>query len=222
MPINFDIPSAPSPTKNQEPAKKTPATRTRTSKSLEPPVAEDVTPPLERIKAAASSGSIIVVGIDPGARYTGFCVRDNKGNVFISSTFRRHDDMNDPVEWAKFVVVRVAESLKGIEYDIMGVEGVTDPKGFKYGKKDALNPKDIIRTGIIVGALAISYPDAFIVRPRSNGDKPLEEYPSCLTGSRPASLGGYKDPGVNVRKHERSAYDVAEHALFHHVQSTPA
>lgn len=173
----------------------------------------------EEIEESYNAGDTIVVGIDPGARYIGLCIRNNHGRIFVSSTFRRTDEMPDSVEWAKEVVRRIKEELEGIKYQVMGIEGVSDPKGFKHGKKDALNPKDIIRTGMVVGALAITYPDAYIVRPRSNGSKDKSAYPSCLIDRRPNDLGGVKDPGVSVRDHERSAYDVTDHALFAHIQS---
>lgn len=172
----------------------------------------------QEIKDAKARGRIVAVGIDPGARYVGFSIRDDEDTVFMSSTFYRPDEVSDSVEWAKKTVIIIQEELVGIDYDIMGIEGVTDPKGFKKGKKDALNPKDIIRTGIVVGALAISYPQAYIIRPRGNGDRPLEEYPSDIQGQRPKNLPGRRDAGVTVRKHERSAYDVAEHAIFQHIQ----
>lgn len=202
-------------------AKATTPRRKSVPKAVKETLAVDNRTPLERIKESSAAGNTIVVGIDPGARYVGFCVRDDRSNIFISSTFRRPDEVDDFVDWSKKVVARVRDALEGIEYDMMGIEGVTEPKGFKYGKQDALNPKDIIRTALVVGALAIAYPDAFIVRPRGNGDKAAEEYPACLSGTRPATLGGVKDPGVNVRKHERSAYDVAEHALFEYIHSIP-
>lgn len=172
----------------------------------------------QEIQESYDAGDTIIVGIDPGARYIGFCIRNNHGRIFVSSTFRRTDEMADGVDWSKEVVRRVKEELDGIPYQVMGIEGVSDPKGFKHGKRDALNPKDIIRTGMVVGALAITYPEAYIVRPRSNGSKDKSEYPSCLIDRRPRDLGGVKDPGVTVRDHERSAYDVSDHALFAHIQ----
>lgn len=177
---------------------------------------------IERINLAITEGRVIVVGIDPGARYVGFCIRDDQGKVFVSSTFRRPDEMAEPYDWARQVIILIAQALDGIKYHVMGIEGTVDPKGFKYGKKDALNPKDIIRTAAVAGGLAIQYLDAYIIRPRGNGDKPSDQYPEALVGRRPATLGGSNDPGVTTRNHERSAYDVAEHALFENLQSQPA
>lgn len=167
----------------------------------------------ELIHNSRTQGFPIAVGIDPGARYVGFSIR-NKDDVFMSSTFRRPDEIAEAVDWAKEVVKIVKEVLKDIEYDVMGIEGTTDPKGFKKGKQDSLNPRDIIRTATVVGALAIAYDEAHIIRPRGNGDKPQEYYPKALFGVRPKTLLGRKDEGVKVRNHERSAFDVAGHALF--------
>lgn len=208
-------------TSTKEIAKKEPSSRKKKVIVADSPAIPELSP-IERINLAIKEGRIIVVGIDPGARYVGFCVRDNEGVVFISSTFRRPDEMPEPYDWARKVIILIAQALEGIEYHVMGIEGTVDPKGFKYGKKDALNPKDIIRTAAVAGGLAIQYLDAYIIRPRGNGDKPSDQYPEALVGRRPASLGGSNDPGVTTRNHERSAYDVAEHALFENLQSQPA
>lgn len=210
LPVNQDT-STSAPAKSHA----SPAKKPAVSKKPEKTKAEWV----KEIHESHARGDTIVVGIDPGARYIGFCIRNDKNHIFVSSTFRRTDEMPDGVEWAKLVVQRIQDELRDIEYHVMGIEGIADPKGFKGGKRDALNPRDIIRTGIVVGALSITYPNAYIVRPRSNGSKDSSEYPECLIGRRPPELGGIKDPGVTVRDHERSAYDVSEHALFAHIQS---
>lgn len=210
------VKEAASPTTSSSPPTSKPPAKKRTSPKVPHKTREEW---VQEIQESYKAGDTIVVGIDPGARYIGFCIRNDHGRIFVSSTFRRTDEMPDSVEWAKEVVRRIAQELEDIDYQVMGIEGVADPKGFKNGKRDALNPKDIIRTGIVVGALVVTYPDAYVVRPRSNGSKDKSEYPSCLLDRRPNDLGGVKDPGVTVRDHERSAYDVTNHALFAHVQS---
>jgi hypothetical protein len=91
----------------------------------------------------------------------------------------------------------------------IGLEGISDPTGFKGGKTASINPKSIIRTGIVLGAIAAAFKDRkiVIVPPKKNGAGPEEDYPDVLNGRRPSDL-----PGVSVagtRRHEKSAYDIA-------------
>jgi hypothetical protein len=161
-------------------------------------------------------GSIVAAGVDPGARYTGISVIDNNNNVLLSTTLVRPLDV-DINTWARFVVDEVDKIISGFPYAVLGVEGTSDPKGFKGGKRAAINPKDIIKTGIIVGGLILTYRDAVIIKPGGNGSAPIEFYPDVLKNRRPTELPGSNN-GAGTRNHERSAYDVARKALEHYVE----
>lgn len=148
-----------------------------------------------------------VLGIDPGARYTGVVIRD--GDVVIhSSTLVRPQDLTSGTEWALSVVKQVLEIYKEFEGIPVGIEGISDPKGFQYGKQSAINPKDIIRAGIVLGALVVVFPGAHIVPPGGNGSKHYSHYPADLIGRRPKELPG-DSQSAGTRGHEQSAYDVA-------------
>lgn len=155
-----------------------------------------------------------ILGIDPGARYTGVLVRDGDA-VLHSSTLVRPKDMDSGTEWALSVVQQVNTILEDFSEELpVGIEGISDPKGFQHGKKAAINPKDIIRAGIVLGALAQRFPKAFIVPPGKNGSQHYSHYPDVLIGRRPADLPGSGN-AAGTRNHEQSAYDVAGKAARH-------
>lgn len=149
-----------------------------------------------------------IIGIDPGARYTGVVVRDGDA-VLHASTLVRPDSVESGTDWALLVVAQIQKILKDFPVTIdVGVEGISDPKGFQGGKKAAINPKDIIRAGIVLGAVVATWPHAVIVKPGNNGSKHYSHYPASLIGRRPAGLEG-DSQGAGTRGHEQSAYDVA-------------
>ena len=96
----------------------------------------------------------------------------------------------------------------------VGIEGIADPKGWQGGKKSPINPKDIIKAGIVLGATALHFHQRFplvIVPPKKNGSG--LNYPAALNGRRPASLHG-SATGAGTRNHERSAWDIAGEIPF--------
>lgn len=149
-----------------------------------------------------------VIGIDPGARYTGVVVRD--GDVVLhSTTLVRPKELESATEWALVVVAQIREIVK--DFPAMtpfAVEGISDPKGFQHGKQAAINPRDIIRAGIVLGAVVATWPNATIVPPGNNGSQHASHYPAELRGRRPKDLPGSAN-GAGTRGHEQSAYDVA-------------
>lgn len=145
------------------------------------------------------------VGIDPGAKYTGVCVRDG-AKVLMSSTFVKPDE-TPTVFWAvQLVDIIKKEVIAEHPETHVGIEGISAPKGFAGGKKAPINPKYIINAGIVLGALAYGFPDAVIIKSGRNGSQ--DWYPEELEGRRPKTLPG-TGVGAGTRNHERSAYDVA-------------
>ena len=156
---------------------------------------------------------MIVIGIDPGAKYTGVSVRDLANNtILLSSTYVRPEETNI-VTWA----VQVAETIRREVVEAfpdakIGIEGLSDPKGYNNGKKSPLNPKHVIRAGVVLGAIAMMFKDAVIVPPGHNGTS-RTGYPDELNGRRPKTLPGVSK-GAGTRNHEKSAYDVAGDVPF--------
>lgn len=149
-----------------------------------------------------------IIGVDPGARYTGVIVRDGDA-ILHCSTFVRPQDMHSGTEWALSVVDQLAIVLKDFPITMpMAIEGISDPKGFHQGKRAAINPKDIIRAAIVLGAVVGVYPKAIVIPPGGNGSLHYSHYPATLIGKRPADLPGSSQK-AGTRGHEQSAYDVA-------------
>jgi len=150
----------------------------------------------------------IVMGIDPGAKYTGVSVRNMiTDEILWSSTYVK------PAETPMFIWGWELGEL--IENDILslfptakiGIEGIAAPRGFSNGKKSPINPKYVIFAAIVAGMLAQRFPDAVIVAPGHNGTS-RSGYPDVLNGRRPKTLPG-SALGAGTRNHEKSAYDVA-------------
>lgn len=157
-----------------------------------------------------AEGHTRLLGIDPGARYTGVVVRDMDIPVY-SGIFVRPIEMS-ATDWALACIDHAKKVYDDYKPQHVAIEGISDPKGFYKGKQAAINPKDIIRTGIVVGSLVATWPQAIIVEPGGNGDRDESYYPDCLNGRRPKDLAG-SNKGSGTRKHEKSAYDVAGKAL---------
>lgn len=156
---------------------------------------------------------VVTIGIDPGSRYTAMVIVEGETVVHASTLVRVGDE--EPIPYARKVgkqlQAEITEYLESRSTEVpvvLGIEGITDPKGFNKGRRAAINPKDIVRTGVTAGALSVVFPDAIIVRPGNNGSNHISQYPESLTGRRPKDLKG-NSKGAGTRGHEQSAYDVA-------------
>lgn len=147
-----------------------------------------------------------VLGIDPGARYTGVVVRD-EDTVLWSSILVRPKEM-DPLPWAVSVVEQINEIRQHFPETKIAIEGIADPKGYNRGKRAPINPRDIMRAAAVAGGCAVAFPDAIIIPPGGNGSQDISQYPECLIGRRPKDLPG-SNKGAGTRSHEQSAFDVA-------------
>lgn len=151
---------------------------------------------------------MLVIGIDPGARYTGVVVRNIAENtILLASTYVKPNDI-EIVWWAVNLANRIEREVLSQYPDAkIGIEGISDPRGYSNGKKSPINPKHIIKAGIVLGALAGKFSNAVIVPPGKNGSS-RTPYPDVLNGRRPKDLPG-DSKGAGTRNHEKSAYDVA-------------
>ncbi len=167
----------------------------------------------ELIEKVREKGIKVAIGIDPGARYTGICIVDEHDTIYFLTTLYREDD-DEQVEWAYRCVDWISQITDVIEFDVIAIENTTDPLGFDNGKKQPLDPKHIIRTAIVVGALALHYRNkqCVMIRPRKNGNK--GPYQDVLNGTRNKAITWHIDKRVKVRNHEKSAYDVAKTGFF--------
>lgn len=148
---------------------------------------------------------MITIGIDPGAKYTGVSVRQDN-HVLLSSTYVKPDD-KPQIAWAVELAEKIKQEVVSLFPDApIGIEGISDPKGFQGGKRAPINPKHIIKAAIVLGALANKFPHAVIVKSGKNGSQ--DWYPEELIGRRPSELKG-SAVGAGTRDHERSAFDIA-------------
>lgn len=152
-----------------------------------------------------------VLGIDPGYRYVGIVARD--GDVVLSATtLVRPPGTEDPFVWASMVCEEARLILfRDCPPDTkVGVEGVSAPKGFKGGERASIDPKFILFTGVVAGAVHREFkPEGVVViAPGGNGSQHVTNYPPVLVGRRSADLPGNSN-GAGTRAHEQSAYDVA-------------
>ena len=158
-----------------------------------------------------------VIGVDPGSRYTGVVVRDGDVPLY-SATLVRPDEMS-ATEWAVHVTKELHQVCAMFPNAPMGVEGVSDPKGFQNGKRSPINPRDLVRAGVVLGAVVGVWTEAHIIPPGGNGSQHYSHYPSELIGRRPKTLPGASN-GAGTRDHEQSAYDVAGKAAKHFYKQT--
>lgn len=152
-----------------------------------------------------------VLGIDPGYRYVGIVARD--GDVVLSATtLVRPKDVEDPFVWAEMVcdTARIMLFNDCPADTKVGVEGVSAPKGFKNGERASIDPKFILFTGVVAGAVHREFkPEGVVVvPPGGNGSQHITHYPPVLVGRRPETLPGSSN-GAGTRAHEQSAFDVA-------------
>lgn len=156
---------------------------------------------------------MIVLGIDPGGRWTGLAVVDltiltSVPPLLASFTVIR-PDRGDPMTqvpryYLDDVVSCAVDAVNRFDVDLIGVEGVNKPGGHAKGRRGhIIDPGPIIATGIVFGAVfgrRYACP-CHAVSPGRNGSQiPLNRYPA------PLAVTG---KGNDKRRHERSAYDVA-------------
>lgn len=162
--------------------------------------------PREKAFASEPAGKP-VLGVDPGAKYTGVVLRDADWLGF-SATLVCPDGV-EPVDWMhqcvaeiKFILLQHCPPETKV-----AVEGVTAPKGYKNGERAPINPKYILFAGVVLGGVAEAF-GALVIPPGGNGSQNITHYPPDLVGRRPDGLPGSTN-GAGTRDHEQSAWDVA-------------
>lgn len=161
---------------------------------------------------------MIVLGVDPGGRWTGLALIDTHTNataggslvatpaLLSSTTIERTDDGPPtyvPPHYLRAVNAAIVEALASWPVDLIAVERIERPKGFANGKKHTIDPAPLLAAAIVFGAVAGRAWTVDLVAIRAGGNGyalPLNRYPDPL-----ATAG----KGHDKRRHERSAYDVA-------------
>lgn len=154
----------------------------------------------------------LVLGIDPGAKYTGIVlVEDDK--PLQAQTVARQAGWSDKA-WIERVVTAcdaVAQGAGERKY-LVAVEGLRRPQKGLNGRYVGFSPKvmeGVMEAAVAYAAVLAVYEDAHVVAPNRNGEqRPADEYPAELVRGRPTWFLPNEAPR-GTRQHERSAFDVA-------------
>lgn len=144
----------------------------------------------------------LVVGIDPGGRWTGLIAR--QGDELLDHAVLEHSGGGGGMVSAEYLVAVVgwvAHWVDEMEAEIVGIEEATPPSWRIDGEVSPMAPGSLIGLGQVIGAVQAYYPDAIVV-PQS-GTAPLSTYPKALVGPRERTGTGGK------LRHARSAWTVA-------------
>ncbi len=145
----------------------------------------------------------LVVGVDPGSRWTGLVAR--RGDELLDHAVLEHPGGGAAMVSAEYLVVVVGwigHWVDDMEADLVGIEEASPPSGRRRdGVIEPIAPGSLIGLGMVIGAVLSYYPDALVV-PQS-GAAPLSTYPKALVGPRERTGTGGK------LRHARSAWTVA-------------
>lgn len=157
--------------------------------------------------------SLVVIGVDPGSRYTGLVVRlgnDVVDHAVLEST---HDQGNrraiPPMTYVREVIAWVDALKAHVEsfgHDVaVGCEGVKAPNMYHDGEKAPLtDPATHMGVAMVFSGVMVAFPDAIEVRPGGHGENLLRSYPAELIGPREKRAFG-----SGILGHARSAWDIA-------------
>lgn len=154
----------------------------------------------------------VVIGVDPGGRYTGIVVR-HQDTLCYTALVKRET----PLDWYLGEVVDTVEKARDVAKNILLAETpnlITQPTALAV---EDLNPptpqmgmtsvQGLLETAQVIGAISGKYPITRIP-PGQHGNKPLTAYPGALVHpSEEAGRGRYR--------HLRAAWDIAQAAQLH-------
>lgn len=165
--------------------------------------------------------SVIVLGVDPGAKDTGICVIRGRDILATHTVTTTGDLFPADRDYLQAVVHAVASCFgegawcsiaEPNEPTLVAVESITKPNWHMGRGGAAANPTALLATAEVLGAvLAHPWPVPIVaVPPGKNGSQPLGAYPPELVSAaeRRAKNWQLKVGGGKLR-HQRSAYDVA-------------
>ena len=152
----------------------------------------------------------LVVGIDPGGKNTGLVVR--RGQELIGHEVVTSDTPAiglPSMDYMRAVAAAFYRLVHDRFVDVYALEDVTPPRGFKNGRRDAIQPGSLIGVSAMAGFFLSTIPGVVLIPPARNGSRPLTSYPPQLVGPREKTGGG-------ILRHARSAWDVAGAASNNH------
>jgi len=148
------------------------------------------------------------IAVDPGGRHTGIVAASSTGR-FVSHIVVHREEGEHVVIYAQRVVAAVASIPH--DYDIGVSYAIEDVVPIVPHVRDRpINPKHLVDTAVVLGAVASFMRDPIIVRPAGHGSNPMGTYPEALVTNRERSLKGWElrvGKSSQIR-HARSAWDV--------------
>lgn len=152
----------------------------------------------------------VILGIDPGARYTGVVIRDGIDDEVVDAVTIIRDDHDTPEEYATGVLARILRLWEASSRrpGLVAIEQVVAPGVYFRGEKQVLHPDSILGTALVAGhvygwAWSDGAVDIEWVAPGGNGQGALDGYPASMRPTRG------KGKGTDKLRHVRSAWDVA-------------
>ncbi|KWW97382.1 hypothetical protein LI90_4354 (plasmid) [Carbonactinospora thermoautotrophica] len=165
----------------------------------------------------------VVLGVDPGRRWTGLAVRSGAACLAHRVVERAGDEdggfrgVGVGPAYLAAVLAAVDELAAAHDVDLVAVEGVTRPswhvRDRAGGARAAADPTGVLGAAIVLGAVLGHRPDAILIPPGHNGDMPLYAYPAELV-SPAERRNGMNRIGSGLLRHARSAYDIAGQAIL--------
>lgn len=155
---------------------------------------------------------MIVIGVDPGGRWSGGVVRAGDNLVdfmVIECTAPVHGlatigYARDVSAWVSMKRRHMIERGHAV---LIGVEGLRPPTGFGPDHDEGrhkINPTGLMGTAGVYFHLLTIFPDAIEVEPGGRGSAMLAAYPRALVGPREKRANS-----KGILRHARSAWDVA-------------
>jgi len=162
---------------------------------------------------------VIVIGVDPGARWTGIVARD--GNTLLGHLILRNGGELFPVElqWLRLVTDAVENFIRVYNADLLAVEGVTRPNWHVGKGRAAANPSAILATaevaGAVQGCVLPGFTPVVSVRPGKHDKAPMCFYPEALVSDAERRKPDWRTRvGGGQLRHARAAWSIAQAGLL--------
>lgn len=142
---------------------------------------------------------MIVLGVDPGSKTTGCVVRE--GDRLLDHALVPLSELGG----LRAMTDAVADLERLYEPDVVAVEDVVGPNAHL----GLTNVKGLLETAQVLGALRLAF-DPVLVRPAGFGRAWLASYRvQCVKHDDTCLVGDSETQGTGIRRHLRSAFDVA-------------
>lgn len=146
----------------------------------------------------------VVVGVDPGGRFTGVVTRH--GDDLLAHTLLVRGQKDGLHTWVREVVGNVRWHVdQTIEHGaayVVACESLNDPTP----QMGTMAVRGLLDTAAVIGGLLAVFNGVVLVPPGGNGSGPRQAYPPALWGR--------ELKGTGAKRHLRSAWDVAGAAVM--------